>query len=334
MKQADATGVWSPVLDVVSDRVFAQPADAERQLHAMLRRDSPTAVSAVTGPYRALGVWPPAAFRGADEVDLHFQAEQVQPPLATANEVDFYKRPGKRAWGHPELWNDDGTGGMLEPALFAMAMRGADGVGSAGAPPFWATGVPSDPRSGAPGIVSIVRATDHLLLDYGPWLTSLRAADRVAIVVSSRMFRIDRYGNNGGVYFSRLYEAYGACMAAHRPATYVFSDDAGPETLKAFKAVLVVDQRVEIEPKLAQALDGARAAGVPIFYDGASRPELVRGSTPLGATFDAVEQGPIGRATPSTRGCPPTSPRTPRRWSARSARGWRPSRASTTPRSC
>ncbi len=293
LKQADATGAWSPVLDAVSDRIQAQPGAAERDLRALLRKDAPDELSVMTGPYRALGVYPPVAFRGADEVELHFQAEQIQPPLASANDADFYARPGKRAWGHPEAWNDDGTGATVLSTLFAMAMRGADGVGWSGEPHFWSYRAPSDPRSAAPGTLSVLRAADHLLLDYGPWLTSLRPSDPVAIVVSSRMFRIDRFVGMEGSYFGRLYEAYGACMAAHTPAHYVFSDDLGPDTLAAYPTVLVVDQRVEMEPKLAQALAAARAAGGAVFYDGTSRPELVPGLAPLGVSFDAVERGPV-----------------------------------------
>ncbi len=264
---------------------------AEQQFRAILQKVAPGKLSVMTGPYRAPAVLPPVTFRNADEVDLHYQAEQIQPPGVTPHNVDFYKRPGKRAWGHPEVWNDDGTGGMILPTLFQMVMRGADGVGWSGEPPWWGP-FPSDPRASGPGILSVLRGIDRLLLDYGPWLTSLHSADRVAIVVSSRMIRIDHWGTLGGEYFDRLYEAYGACLYAHRPATFVFAEDVTPETLKAFRAVLVVGQRVELEPKLLDALTAARAAGVGVFYDGTSRPEVVSSFRPLGASFDRIDVDP------------------------------------------
>ena len=291
LERAGSTGSWSPVLDTVSDRVLAQAVQAEQQFHAVLQRIAPGKLSVMTGPYRAPGVLPPVTFRNADEVDLHYQAEQIQPPGVTPHNVDFYKRPGKRAWGHPELWNDDGTGGMILPTLFPMVMRGADGVGWSGEPPWWGP-FPNDPRATGPGILSVLRAVDGLLNDYGPWLTSLHGADRVAIVVSSRMIRIDRWGKLGGEYFDRLFEAYQACLYAHRPATFVFSEDLTPQTLKGFGAVLVVGQRVEFEPKLLEALTAARAAGVEVFSDGTCRPELTASQRPLGISFDRIDQDP------------------------------------------
>jgi outer membrane protein assembly factor BamB len=290
MAQAKATGAWSKVLDTVSDHFLSLPVDAERQFRAVLEKVAPGQLSVMTGPYRALGILPPVSFRNADEVDLHFQSEQIQPPLATAHNVDFYKRPGKPAWGHPEVWNDDGTGGALSRELLAMTMRGADGVGWSGEPPWFATRTPYDARSAAPGTLSMVRAVDGLLLEYGPWLRSLRGADPIALVVSSRMIRIDGAGKLGGEYFTRLYEAYGSALAAHRPAMFVFADDLTPDTLKSFQAVLVVGQRVELEPRLRDALMRARSAGVGVYFDGTCRPEVVAPFTPLGASFDQVER--------------------------------------------
>jgi hypothetical protein len=291
LEKAISSGVWSPVLDAVSDRMLAQAVQAEQEFRGVLQKVAPGKLSVMTGPYRALGVLPPVTFRNADEVDLHFQSEQIQPPDVTSHNVDFYKRPGKRAWGHPELWNDDGTGGMILPTLFQMLMRGADGVGWAGEPPWWGP-FPDDPRASGPGTLSILRGLGRLLHDYGPWLTSLHGADRVAIVVSSRMIRIDRWGRLGGDYFDRLYEAYGTCLYAHRPAAFVFAEDATPETLKAFRAVLIVEQRVDLEPRLLDALVAARAAGVGVFYDGTSRLDVVTPFRPLGLGFYQMSQDP------------------------------------------
>ena len=69
----------------------------------------------------------------------------------------------------------------------------------------------------------------------------------------------------------------------------MFAEDVTPETLKAFRAVLVVGQRVEFEPKLSTGADGCGAAGVGVFYDGTSRPEVVSSFRPLGASFDRMD---------------------------------------------
>ena len=79
-----------------------------------------------------VGMIPPLTFAGPDEVDLHIQAEQIQWPMISPHNVDFYKRPGEPAWGHPELWNDDGTGGQILSNSLQMVMRGASGIGQSG----------------------------------------------------------------------------------------------------------------------------------------------------------------------------------------------------------
>jgi hypothetical protein len=133
LKKAHETGAWSPVLEAVSERTFAHAVEAEQRFRKTLNSIASGKRSVSTAPYRAIQTHPPVVFRNSDEVDLHYQGEQIQPPLVTAHHVDFYKRPGKRAWGHPELWNDDGTGGMIFPTLFQMAMRGVDESGTLGA---------------------------------------------------------------------------------------------------------------------------------------------------------------------------------------------------------
>ncbi len=124
LKKAKETGAWSPVLEAVSDRTFAHAVEAEKRFRAAMNTVAPGKLSTMTGPYRAIQTHPPIIFANADEVDLHYQAEQIQPPQVTPHHVDFYKRPGKPAWGHPELWNDDGTGGMIFPTLLQMVARG------------------------------------------------------------------------------------------------------------------------------------------------------------------------------------------------------------------
>ena len=142
--------------------------------------------------------------------------------LTTARtRVDYYKRPGKPAWFHPEIWNDAGTGDQIVPTLFQALMRGADGVGASGAIPTGHRfgGFPADPRLAYQGMTSVYRSLNGLLREYGPWLTTLRNNDRVAIVVSGRMMRTDAWGHVMGIYFARLLEAYCSCLHAHHPAS-------------------------------------------------------------------------------------------------------------------
>jgi outer membrane protein assembly factor BamB len=296
LKRAKETGRWDPVLDAVADRTFALKPDAAARFKAVMEKVAPGKVGAATGSYRAILTHPPAVFRTADEVDLQYQAEQIWAPQAGPHQVDFYKRPGKRAWAHPEVWNDDGTGATVLPNLFQTLMRGADGVGKSG--PVQAgftadTRDRADPRCGGPGVTSVFRAAFDVLGRYGAWNAALTNADRVAIVVSTRMQKIEAWdGKLGSAYFDGLFEAYNACLYAHRPASFVFVEDLAPETLKRYKAVLVVGQRVELDPPLAAALKDAAAAGVKVFHDATCRPEVVKGFTPLGVAFDRVRQDP------------------------------------------
>src|SRR5262249_36395604 len=252
---------------------------------------APGKVTAVSGPYRNVDSYPPITFSNVDEVDLQYQAEQIQPADTAPHNVDFQKRPGKRAWGHPELHNDAGTGEQIVPTLFQMVMRGADGAGSSGSIPNWGP-LLEDPRTSYHGMTSTFRAMGALLRQYGPWLTTLHNNDRVAIVVSGRMSRIDDWKGIGGRYFTRLFEAYQSCLRAHYPASFVFTEDLTPKTLARYKAVLVVGQTVTLDPALARALRKAKAGGCAIFFDDTCRKDLVREFTPLGTAFDKVENDP------------------------------------------
>jgi WD40 repeat protein/sugar lactone lactonase YvrE len=295
LQKAKETGSWSPILETVSNRTFGYAFAAEQRFRAALQEVAPGKLSVMTGPYRAIQTHPPTIFQTADEVDLHYQAEQIQPPQVTPHNVDFYRRPGKAAWGHPELWNDDGTGGMIFPSLFQMVMRGANGVGQSGKIEPWGGYHPgqSDPRCAASGTTSSYRAIYELLQLYGPWLASLENADRVAIVVSTRMARLENWdGKIGSAYFDSLFEAYNACLYAHRPASFVFVEDLKPDTLKQYQAILVVSQRVELDPPLAAAIKRAQDAGITVFHDETCRPEIVKDLVPLGLPFDRVKQDP------------------------------------------
>jgi len=295
------SGQWDPDVVRLSDAWVSVIPEVDRGLTAALQEVAPGKVNAVTGPYRQPGVIPPLSFSTAGEIDLFCQSEQLQIPFMTPHNVDFYKRPGKRAFGHPETINEDGTGGMIMSIVMQQAVRGADGTGWEGDLPAnkhhrSGPGIRAeDERSTFQGRVSAFRAMNAILRHYGPWLTALEPSDRIAIVVSTRMMRLDWWdgdGHLGGTYFKRLFEAYNACLYAHRPASHVFAEDLAPGTLTKYKALLVVGQRVELDPPLAQALADAMAAGVRVFYDGTCREEHVKGFTPLNVTFDRVENQP------------------------------------------
>jgi outer membrane protein assembly factor BamB len=291
LKRAKETGAWDAVLDTVSGYRFGYAVEAQDFFNAALKKLATGKVTAVGGPYRSPDVYPPLTFGNVDEVDLHYEAEQLQWPNVFPHLVDYQKRPGKRAWGHPELGNDAGTGDQVLPAYFQMVMRGADGVGCSSPIPNWGA-QPEDARSSYHGTTSVFRAAHGLLGRYGPWLATLRNNDRVAVVVSGRMCRIDEWGRIGGRYFDRLFEAYQSCLHAHHPASFVFAEDLTPDTFTRFKAVLVVGQTVELEPGLAAALDRAKAAGTAVFHDDTCRKELVKGYTPLGVAFDKIAGDP------------------------------------------
>jgi outer membrane protein assembly factor BamB len=288
LARARETGAWDPVLERVSDRRLSYAVEAQDLFNKALRRvEKSRLVTATAAPHRNVEAYPPVTFSNVDEVDLHAQWEQIAPPYAMAHGVDFYKRPGKPAWAHPEVWNDAGTGEQIVPTLFQAVMRGADGVGFSGPVPPWGER-PDDERLAYAGTASVYRALNGVLRQYGPWLATLRNNDRVAIVCSGRMFRIDEWGPSVmGVHFARVMEAYCSCLHAHHPASLVFAEDLKPGTLDAFAAVLVVGQTVEMEPALAKALKAARAK---VFHDGTCRASLVKDFTPLGISFSQFEK--------------------------------------------
>ncbi|MFD5698266.1 PQQ-binding-like beta-propeller repeat protein [Streptomyces lasiicapitis] len=303
LAQAETTnGAWLAVLDTVSDRTFAHKRDVADHFRTVLKSVLPHGVGAMTAPYRERQVPPQIVFTGADEVDLHFQAEQIQPPQVTRHMCDFYRRPGKPAWGHPELGNDDGTGGMIMPTVLQQVMRGASGTGMVtdiGAEHVEGLhaleerggasgGVPGHARSGSAGKTSVLRALFDLCARLGPVTAGAQSADPVAIVVSTRMQRIEfNEGQYAGVYTQRLYEAYNACLYAQRPASFVFTEDVSAEVLRRYQAVLVVGQTVELDPPLAAAL---AAADVPVFADASCHADRVTGFTRLDIGFDHVEK--------------------------------------------
>ena len=300
------TGVWDDKFIPMSDVLFKVTADVDKGLTTAMNEVLPGKAHAVTGPWRQPGVYPPVSMGTASEVDLFCQAEQLPMPLMATHNVDFYKRPGKRAFGHSETFNEDGSGGMIGALLMGQAARGAEGTGWEGEAPAWVhfrlggaygvtNGNSEDPRSTWQGHVSTYQSLISILKHYGPWLTTLQSSDRVAIIVSNRMMRLNDYldgGNLGGKYFERLFEAYNVCLYAHMPASFVFTEDLTPQTLKQYKALLIVNQRVELEPAMAKAIAEAQAAGVNVFYDGTCRAEHVKNLKPLGIDFDSAEKMP------------------------------------------
>ncbi len=73
-----------------------------------------------------------------------------------------------------------------------------------------------------------------------------------------------------------------------QPATFIFPEDK-PE-LGRFKALLVVDQRYEMEPALTALLSQARKQGISILADATCRESLVKDCAPLGMAFDHIEK--------------------------------------------
>ena len=321
LKKADETGAWDPVLDRVRDRpinwqplsqlwlkqaldqVFdagAGPGGAYLSEPWFKRAQVPVTGSpgshhvdqeqwvkkppvpgaanlttASSGPYRRPEIYPPVNFFNVDEVDLHYQAEAFSTPNWTAHAVDYYKRPGKPAWIHPEfIVTEIGTGDHVLPFTWMAVMRGVDGIGESGRM-IWH---------------SLFRTLNEFARQYGPWLTTLENHDRVAIVVSHRQVMLDRWAGFFPQYFVRLFEAYQSCLYAHQPATFLYTEDVKPDTLRKFKALLVVAQQYEPEPALAKLLAQAQQQGIAIFADGTCRESLVKGYTPLGLSFDHLEK--------------------------------------------
>jgi len=277
LKTANETGAWDPVLDTVGDRAINWQTDAQQAFKVAMDQAATNLSTASSGPYRRPEIYPPATFSNVDEVDLHYQGEQYTTPNWTAHATDYYKRPGKPAWIHPEfLMNETGTGEHILPFTWMAVMRGVDGIGIAGS-------ILSNWRS-------VFRSLDEFARQYGPWLTTLENHDRIAIVVSHRQVKLDSWGGFGGRYFVRLFEAFQSCLYAHQPATFLYTEDVKPDTLRKFKALLVVSQQYEPEPALADLLAQAKRQGIAIFADGTCRESLVKEYTPLGMSFDHLEK--------------------------------------------
>jgi len=301
---AKNTGAWDPIIDTVANRRLNRASDAWATLSSTpVIQSNPQLVRATGSPFRNVDSYPPFAFSNVDESDLQAQWEQYMLPYHTAWNVDYYKRPGKKAWFHPEIWNDAGTGEQILQSTFMGLMRLPDGVGAStnagGASPFLGWGLdvihPEDTRSAEGGTTSVFRTMSNTILQpFGPWLTTLAKNDRVALVVSERQVKVDDWPCNMPRYYGRLYEAYLTLLHAHYPATIVFTTDLTSTSLNGFKAVLLVDQWVQLDPGLQTTLTNAKNAGAAIFYDGTCRDSLFTGLgfTPLGISFNKFETLP------------------------------------------
>jgi len=287
LKVSEETGKWSSVLDEVSAIYMNWIIDADNFFSGIMNRESIGLSNVMTGPYRQIHVIPSLAFNNAKEIDLHYQAEQVQPPQSAMNNVDFYKREGKRATIHPELWNDSGTGDFIYTTLFQVLARGADSVGVSGDP---ANAVinKSDVRETASGTLSSIRSIFNLANEYGEWSTQLTNENVIAIPVSTRMMSIEKWEHAFGQYFASMYEAWNSCIYAHRPAQFIFTEDIKQGTLSQYKAILLVNQTVEFDDNILRGVEEARRNGIPIFADKTCRAELVGGATILDLSFDKI----------------------------------------------
>ena len=293
MKNAKENGVWDKVIEDQMNARLQMAVDASAMFEKKMEESAGgrKLITATACPYRAVESYPPLTLSNVDEVDLQGQFEQIAVPYFPMHSVDFYRRPGKLSWGHPEVWNDSGTGDMILPTLFAMVMRGCNAVGFSGNTVNWPQA--EDPRQSESGAASVYRSLNTLLHQYGPWFATMQGNDRVVILASARMLKMDEWSGVMGRHFGRLLGAYVSCMHAHQPATFAFPEDTKPGDLNKYKAILIIDQKVELEPALLDAVKAAKAAGSAVFYDGTCREESVKDlGTPLGVSFDKIEDDP------------------------------------------
>jgi hypothetical protein len=124
IKKANETGEYDAIIDEVSDIWLNHAVRAQQRFREALYKIAPGMPTSTAGPYRAVTVYPPITFSNVDEIDLHYQAEQIAPPQSHVHAVDFLRAQNKPNWGHPELWNDAGTGDQILPLLTQQLMRG------------------------------------------------------------------------------------------------------------------------------------------------------------------------------------------------------------------
>ena len=292
IKKMRETGEWNAVIEEVSNIYINWPIEADKFFNSVLQKEAPGLSNGMTGPYRQPYLIPSITFNNAKEIDLHYQAEQLQPPQSVAHNVDYYKREGKRSTVHPELWNDSGTGDFIYNSLFQALMRGVDGVGVSGDPMGWTNGIKSDVRGTSTGTLSVYRNLFEVAGMYGNWSTQLKNKDKIAIPVSTRQLRVEQWSSHGGAYFAALFEAWNSCLYAKRTAKFVFSEDITPGVLRSFDAILLVNQTVEWDPNISRGLAEALTARIPIFADSSCRESLVTRAIKLDVDFTKVAREP------------------------------------------
>ncbi|MCM8785432.1 MAG: WD40 repeat domain-containing protein [Candidatus Omnitrophica bacterium] len=289
LKELNEKGKWDSILEKAAMMRLGYGVDAIKIFNEKLEEITYRLKTAVACPFRNVESYPPVTMAEVDECDLQAQWEQIPPPYYAPFNVDFYKRPNKKDIAHPEIWNDSGTGEQIIPTLFSLIMRGGESVGNSGYPLPWGN-LKRDKRSSYYGTLSIYRFIYNFMKEYGPWLTKLRNYDKVAILADGRMYKIDDWGHFMGVHFARVFEGYLTCLFAHRPATIIFSEDVKRDTFKNYKVILIIDQRVEFEENVLNALKEAQKSGVKIYYDETCNKEIVKEFLPLGIGFNKIEK--------------------------------------------
>lgn len=314
LKLATQSGKWDPILDRVDDRKYGYAVDAQGEFKKALDDASKKIakkngmeprqfVTSSAGPYRRPEVLPEVNFSNVDEIDIHYQAEQITTPDWVPHAVDVSRHLGQRAWIHPELWNDFGTGEQILPMSWLAIARGADGIGTSGNIPNWVD-VKMDSRLGFHGTTTLFRTLNRATDELAEPLRWARAQaqpdnDRIGIVVSARQQKIETFGHGvGSPTFSRQFEAYQSFLTANCPARFVslaevktrfLRGPAKPDLRKSFDALLLVGQTVELEPEWQSFLKDAKSAGVRILADGTCRKDI-SDAEPLGLSFDVIEK--------------------------------------------
>lgn len=295
-----ADGLWRPILAAW----FAHAVDHLPATARMLRKEllavteagagRSDLVTAYAGPALQAFFYPPDSFAEADEVDLQNQQEQYPLMLGTPFWLDFCRRPGKAVVLHEENYNDSGTGDQVLGQAFEALMRGADTSGHAAAgnvtgagqiPWFRQEELLPDPRYLGGGLPSMFRVLSGVLHEYGEWVAAFASADPVAILLSRRQFAVQDWHGRWPGHTGRILEAYISLLYAHIPASLVFVEDLalpGVRPITDYSAVLLVNERVELDPRAVAAIREAQAAGVPVFHDGTIAP----GAGSLGYDID------------------------------------------------
>ncbi|MEY9860115.1 hypothetical protein ABH935_005751 [Catenulispora sp. GAS73] len=287
--QTRADGQWRQILAIWFAHAVQHVPSAARTLRKELLAAADAGygradlVAAHSGPPTQAFFYPPESFAEADEVDLQSQQEQYPLMLGSAFWTDFCRRPGKALVLHEESYNDSGTGDQVLGQAFEALLRGAGSSGhaAAGNASLYTQMIPwarqydqlPDPRYLGTGLPGMFRVLSEVLHEYGEWVCAFGSADPVAILLSRRQFAVQRWHSSLPGHTGRVFEAYLSLLYAHIPASLVFVEDLGTPGVRPitdYAAVLLVNERVELDPKVRAALAAAQQAGVKVFHDGTS----------------------------------------------------------------